>query len=63
MYRASFDIFHDQKLALDKLKLAAVDAGESRPQLNKMVREAIDLYIQRRAKQLPQVRLHREANE
>jgi hypothetical protein len=27
------------------------------------VQEALDLYIQRRAKQLPQVRLRREAND
>jgi hypothetical protein len=63
MHRVSFDIFYDQKVALDKLKLAAVDAGELRPKLNAMVQEALDLYIQRRAKQLPQVRLRREAND
>jgi hypothetical protein len=60
MLRASFDIFYDQKIALDKLKLAAVDAGEPRPRLNTMVQEAIDLYIQRRVRQLPHVRLRRE---
>jgi hypothetical protein len=45
------------------LKLAAVDAGEPRPKLNGMIQEAIDLYIQRRAKQLPQVRLHRQSDQ
>jgi hypothetical protein len=61
--RASFDIFDDQKVALDKLQLAAVDAGEKRPKLGEMIQEAIDLYVQRRAKQLPHIRLRRETDD
>ena len=59
----SFDIFKDQQTALEKLQLAAVDAGHKKPKLGDMVQEAIDLYVEKWAKKLPNVRLNKRSNE
>ena len=61
--RRSFDIFKDQQTALEKLQLAAVDAGHKKPKLGDMVQEAIDLYVEKWAKKLPNVRLNKRSNE
>ena len=61
--RRSFDIFKDQQTALDKLQLAAVDAGHKKPKLGDMVQEAIDLYVAEWATKLPNVRVKKRSNE
>ena len=57
--RSTFNVFRDQYEALKKLQQAAADAGEKRPEMGHMVQEAIDLYVERRAKQLPNVQLRK----
>ena len=63
-FRTAFDIFRDQKAALDKPQLATVDAGAERPSLGEMVQDAIDAYIKRRVKELTNTRLkHERSND
>ena len=61
--RASFDIFADQKVALNKLQVAAVDAGEKKPKLGDMLQQAIDVYVRKRARELGNVTVGRAAKK
>ena len=54
--RHSFDVFEDQKLALDRLQMATRDIEGEKPNLGEMVQEALDDYIQKRTDELPNVR-------
>lgn len=59
--RHSFDIFEDQKAALSKIQLAAVDAGHKKKQaLGDMLQEAIDDYIIKKVGEMPNIKLARE---
>lgn len=59
--RHSFDIFEDQKAALSKIQLAAVDAGHKKKQpLGDMLQEAIDDYITKKVGEMPNIKLVRE---
>lgn len=59
--RHSFDIFEDQKTALNKIQMAAVDAGDKKkPVLGEMIQEAIDDYIAHKARQSPNLKVVRE---
>ena len=51
--RHSFDIFEDQKLALDRLQMATRDVSGDKPGLGEMVQTALDDYIRHRAAELP----------
>jgi hypothetical protein len=53
--RHSFDIFQDQKLALDRLQMATRDVSGEKPGLGEMVKAALDNYIRQRAAELPNV--------
>ena len=53
--RHSFDIFEDQKLALDRLQMATLDVSGDKPGLGEMVQTALDDYIRRRTAKLPNV--------
>ena len=56
--RHSFDIFEDQKSALEKIQLAVADYKDSKkPLLGKLVQEALDLYIKQKAKELKNIHL------
>lgn len=54
--RQSFGIYEDQKRALDTLQMAVRDVEGEKPDLGAMVREALAAYIERRTKELPNVR-------
>lgn len=59
--RHSFDIFEDQKTALSKIQMAAVDAGDKKkPVLGEMIQEAIDDYIAQKARRSPNLKVVRE---
>jgi len=55
--RHSFDIFKDQKSALEKLQLATADEEGSKPSMGEMVQDSIDLYTSQKAKKLSNVDL------
>jgi hypothetical protein len=55
--RHSFDIFEDQKSALEKLQLAIANEEGSKPSLGDMVQEALDLYTRQKTKKLSNVEL------
>ncbi|MCK5123514.1 MAG: hypothetical protein KAQ87_05220 [Candidatus Pacebacteria bacterium] len=59
--RHSFDIFEDQKTALDKIQMALKDSGQKRkPVLGEMVQEAIDLYVKEKSRKLNNLKIIRE---
>ena len=59
--RRSFDIFEDQKTALDKIQMALKDSGQKKkPVLGEMVQEAIDLYIKEKSRKLNNLKIIRE---
>ena len=59
--RHSFDIFEDQKTALSKIQVAAVEAGnKKKPVLGEMIQEAIDDYIAHKGRQSPNIKVVRE---
>ena len=59
--RHSFDIFEDQKTALSKIQVAAVEAGnKKKPVLGEMIQEAVDDYIAHKARQSPNLKVVRE---
>jgi hypothetical protein len=53
--RWAFDIFHDQKTAIDILQFAALQQGDKKPTVAAIVQNAIDAFIKREAKRLPNV--------
>jgi hypothetical protein len=53
--RHSFDVFEDQKLALDHLQMAIRDNGAPKPNLGRLVQEALDAYVKKRTTGLPNV--------
>src|SRR5688572_9000428 len=53
--RWAFDIFQDQKTAIDTLQFAAVQNGDKKPTVAAIVQQALDGYIRREAKRLPNV--------
>lgn len=55
--RHSFDVFEDQKLALDRLQMAIRDNGGPKPNLGDMVQQALDAYIKRQTNELPNVQM------
>lgn len=55
--RHSFDIFEDQRSALEKLQLAIASEQGSKPSLGDMMQEAIDLYTKQKTKKLSNVEL------
>jgi hypothetical protein len=55
--RHSFDIFEDQKSALEKLQLAIANQEGTKPSLGDMVQEAIDQYTKQKTKKLSNVEL------
>ncbi len=62
--RHSFDIYEDQKIALDKLQLAIMfDLEGKKPSLGEIVQEAIDLYIKQRSKRIPGFKIIKSVNE
>lgn len=61
--RHTFGILADQKRALDRLQMAIQDVEGEKPTLGEMVQEALDDYIQRRTRELPNVRLSDRTNE
>jgi hypothetical protein len=61
--RRSFDVFEDQKLALDHLQLAIQDLEGDKPNLGEMAREALDNYIRKCAIELPNVRTNHQTAE
>ena len=59
--RHSFDIFEDQKNALEKLQMALKDSGQKKkPVLGDMAQEAFDLYIKEKSKKLNNLKIIRE---
>ncbi len=50
--RQSFDIFEDQKEALDKIQLAFMDILKRKPLLGELIQEALDAYFKHKAKSL-----------
>ena len=59
--RHSFDIFQDQKNALEKLQMALKDSGQKKkPVLGDMAQEAFDLYIKEKSKKLNNFKIIRE---
>ena len=58
--RWAFDIFHDQKTALDTLQFAAVEHGNKKPTVASMVQEALDAYIKQQVKRLDNVEVEVE---
>jgi hypothetical protein len=48
--RHTFDIFADQLRDLQTIQLKAVQRGKRKPTLGKMVQQAIDLYLEQKAK-------------
>lgn len=61
--RHSFGIFEDQKLALDRLQMAIRDVEGEKPNLGEMVQRALDDYIERRTRELPNVQMLNRTNE
>lgn len=55
--RRSFDVFDDQRLALDLLRMAIQDVRGEKPTLGDLVQEALDDYVGRRTDELPNVRM------
>ena len=55
--RHSFDIFEDQKSALEKLQLAIANQEGTKPSMGDMVQEALDLYTKQKTKKLSNVQL------
>lgn len=56
--RHSFDIFEDQKSALDKLQVAIAEShGNKKPAFGEMVQEAIDRYIREQVSRLKNARI------
>jgi len=53
--RRSFDVFEDQKLALDQLQMTIQDLKGYKPTLGEMYRQALDDYIHKRSGELPNV--------
>lgn len=58
--RHSYDIFIDQKNALNKIQLAMADTGKGKPSLGDMIQEAIDSYIKEKAKKAGNIKIIRE---
>lgn len=59
--RHSYDVFEDQKEALEKIQMALKYSGQKKkPVLGEMVQEAIDLYIQQQAKKLNNLKIIKE---
>ena len=59
--RHSFDIFEDQKTALDKIQMALKDSGQKKkPVLGEMVQEAIDIYVKEKSRKLNNLKIIRE---
>lgn len=59
--RQSFDIFEDQKSALDKIQMALKDSGQKKkPVLGDMAQEAFDFYIKEKSKKLNNIKIIRE---
>jgi len=59
--RHSYDVFEDQKEALEKIQMALKDSGQKKkPVLGEMVQGAIDLYIQQQAKKLNNLKIIKE---
>lgn len=56
--RHSFDIFEDQKSALEKIQMALKDSGQKKkPILGEMVQEAIDIYVKEKSKKLNNLKI------
>ena len=55
----TFDIFRDQKIAFDKLQIAAIDRGHEKPKIRDMLQEAIDNYVTKMARELGNVIVER----
>ena len=60
--RHSFNIFKDQKLALDQLQMAIRDVEGKKPNLGELVQRALDSFIRERAHELPNVRVVERAD-
>lgn len=60
--RHSYDIFIDQKNALNKIQLAMADTGKEKPSLGDMIQEAIDSYIKEKAKKAGNIKIIRESS-
>lgn len=58
--RWAFDIFQDQKKALDTLQFAAVENGDKKPTVAVMVQQALDAYIKQQSKRLDNVEVEVE---
>lgn len=59
--RHSFDIFEDQKSALDKLQIAIAEShGNKKPAFGEMVQEAIDRYIREQVSRLKNAKMFTE---
>jgi hypothetical protein len=60
--RHSYDIFIDQKNALNKIQMAMADTGKGKPSLGDMIQEAIDSYIKEKAKKAGNIKIIRESS-
>lgn len=63
--RHSFDIFEDQKSALEKIQMALKDSGQKKkPILGEMVQEAIDIYVKEKSGKLSNLKIiHEQSSE
>ena len=61
--RHSYDIFIDQKNALNKIQMAMADTGKGKPSLGDMIQEAIDSYIKEKAKKAGNIKIIRESSD
>lgn len=61
-FRNSFDIFEDQKVALDKLQIALGDL-QRKVSLGELVQQALDEFIAKKAKELTNFKIINLKNE
>ena len=61
--RWSFDVFRDQRTALDTLQFAATEKGGNKESVGTLVQRALDAFIKQEAKRLGNVAVKREARD